>query len=80
MALLIGLGIGFLVIAGFIAYWMIMLTLIILGAVFVFWAFVFSYFFNDPYIGGICSVFATGLSLWAYGAYSNKQKPGGGSS
>lgn len=77
IALLIGLGIVVLVIVGFIAYWLIMLTLIALGVLFVFWAVVFAYVFKDPYIGSLCSVFATLLTLWAFGLFSDKKKEGG---
>ncbi|MGZ8258125.1 MAG: hypothetical protein ACXWTR_03005 [Methylotenera sp.] len=75
MAFIIALLVGIAIIAGIIAYWIVMLMLIILGIVFAFWAFLFAYLSGDPYIGGVCSVFATGLTFWLYITYSDRKKP-----
>lgn len=63
---LIGLGIVVLVILGFMAYWLIMLSLIALGVLFIFLAVVFAYVSKDPYTGALCSLFASGLTIWIY--------------
>lgn len=65
-ALLIGIAIVGLAIFGFIAYWVVMATLLILGMVFVFWAVLFAFAFGDPYLGSLCSVVATGITFWLY--------------
>lgn len=73
LALLIGLAIIGLIIAGFIAYWLVMITLFIIGAIFVFWAVLFALLFGDPYVGGLCSVFATGITFWLIGFREDKK-------
>lgn len=55
-------------------YWVVMAMLIALGVVFVFWAVLFSFIFKDPYVGVLCSVFATGFTIWAIVTYSDKKK------
>ena len=71
-ALLIGLAIVGLAIFFFILYWMMMAALIGIGVLFLFWVYLFTYFFTDPYIALPCAVIATGLSIWAFVAYTNK--------
>jgi hypothetical protein len=51
-----------------------MLTFIGIGVLFVFWTFVFAVVFKDPYIGSICSVFATPLTLWVLSALGSEKK------
>lgn len=71
MALIIGI----VAIMALIAYWFIMITLIAIGFVLAFWAVIFATIFGDPYVGGVCSVFATGLTFWLYNKYDDKKKP-----
>lgn len=73
MALIISLLVGIAIIAGIIAYWVMMATLFVIGLVLAFWAVVFAMIFGDPYVGGVCSVFATGLTIMLYGIYSDKK-------
>ena len=75
MTLIIALLVGLAVIAGIIAYWIIMATLIVIGIIFAFWAVLFAILFGDPYIAGMCSVVATGLTFWLYSRYSNRKEP-----
>ena len=79
IALLTGLAVVGLVILGFIAYWVVMAMLIALSVVFIFWAVVFAFIFKDPYIGSLCSIFATGLTFWALGTFNDKNKASGNS-
>lgn len=72
---IIALLLAIAVIAGIVAYWIIMATLFVIGIVLVFWAFVFAYLTGDPYVGGVCSVVATGLTFLLYGEYGDKKKP-----
>ena len=71
MAFIVALLIGMAVIAAFIAYWVVMATLIVIGMVFVFWAFVFAGVFGDPYVGSLCSIIATVITLLVYNEYSH---------
>lgn len=71
MAFIVALLIGMAVIAAFIAYWVVMATLIVIGMVFVFWAFVFPGVFGDQYIGSLCSIIATVITLLVYNEYSH---------
>jgi hypothetical protein len=75
MAFIIALLVGLAVIAGIVAYWIVMATIIVIGLVLVSWAVLFAMIFGDPYVGGICSVFATGLTFWFYNKYSDTKKP-----
>lgn len=75
MAFIIALLVGIAIIAGIIAYWIVMATLIVIGLVLAFWAVVFAIIFGDPYVGGLCSVVATGLTIMLYGIYSERKKP-----
>lgn len=56
--------------------------MMILGGIFIafiFWLYLFSYFFTEPY-NVLCAVIATGLVIWAFAAYCNKsdnKKAGG---
>lgn len=75
MTFILALLLAIAVIAGIIAYWIILATLFLIGIVFVFWVFVFAYLSGDPYVGGICAVFATVLTLWLYDLYSYRKKP-----
>lgn len=72
IALLVGLAIVGLIIAGFIAYWIVMISLFIAGAVFVFWAVIFALLFGDPYVGALCSIFATGITFWLFNMSGDK--------
>ena len=72
IAIIIGLALVGLVIAGFILYWLVMIFLFILGVVFLFWAFLFGYIFDGSLVFLPCAVVATGLTFWAYSAYSEK--------
>lgn len=69
IAFLIGLAI---VIAGFIAYWIVMITLFVVVAVFLFWLGIFAKAFGDLYVGGLCSVFARGLRFDCLGCVVKK--------
>jgi hypothetical protein len=71
-ALLVGLAIVGLVILGFIAYWLVMITLFVIAAVFIFWAVIFGLIFGDPYVGSLCSVFATGVTFWLFNSRGDK--------
>lgn len=73
IGLLVSLAIVGLVIAGFIAYWIVMIMFFILVAIFLFWATVFALIFGDPYVGSLCSVFATGITLWLFSLRGEKQ-------
>jgi len=74
---IIALLIGVVLIFGFIAYWVVMITLFMIGIVFVFWAVVFAMLFGgDPYAGALCSVFATGITFWLFSLHSEKNKSG----
>lgn len=73
LALLLGLAVIGLVIAGFIVYWMVMIMFFILVAIFLFWAMVFALIFGDPYVGALCAVFATGLSFWLFSLRGERQ-------
>ena len=70
---IVALLIGIAVIAGLILYGVVLVMLFILGIVFAFWAFLFAYLFGDPYLGGLCSIFATCLTFWFYNEYNNKK-------
>jgi len=72
---IIALLLAIAVIAGIVAYWIIMATLFVIGIIFAFWVLVFAYLIGDPYVAGICAVFATGLTFLLYGEYSDKKKP-----
>lgn len=67
MTIIIALLLAIAVIAGIVAYWIIMATLFVIGIIFAFWVLVFAYLIGDPYVAGVCAVFATGLTLWLYG-------------
>lgn len=73
MTLIIALLVGIAIIAGILTYWIIMATLFVIGIIFAFWAVLFAMVFGDPYVGGLCSVFATGFTIWLYGIYSDKK-------
>ena len=75
MAFILALLVGLAVIAGIVAYWIVMATLIVIGIIFAIWAVIFAAIFGDPYVGGVCSVFATGLTIVLYGIYSDRKKP-----
>lgn len=75
MAFIMALMVGIAIIAGIVVYWIVMATLFVIGIVVVFWAFVFAYLSGDLYVGGLCSIFATGLTFWLYGFYSDRKKP-----
>jgi hypothetical protein len=72
LAILLGLLIVGVVIIGFITYVVVMATLIMIGAIFFFWAFLFGYFFDGNIIFLPCAVVATGLTFWAINAHSEK--------
>jgi hypothetical protein len=71
-ALLVSLAIVGLVIVGFITYWLVMITLFVIAAVFIFWAVIFGLLFGDPYVGSLCSVFATGVTFWLFNSRVDK--------
>lgn len=73
LALLLGLAVIGLVIAGFIAYWIVMIMLFVLAAVFIFWALLFGYVIGDPYAGSLCSLFATGITFWLFSLREGKE-------
>lgn len=80
ITLFIGFAIVGLVILGFIAYWVVMVMLIAIGAVFLFWFLLFVLMFNEQMIVVLpCAAIATGLTFWAIGAYSDKEKTSGNS-
>ena len=75
MALILGLIVAVLLVAGFIAYWLIMISLFVLCAVFLFWYFVFISLFHDNIMLILpCTVIATGLCIWAGIAWDEKKK------
>jgi len=49
-----------------------MIALIGIGVVFLFWFYLFTQFFTDPYIALPCAVIATGLAMWAFVAFTDK--------
>ena len=73
MTIIIALLVGIAIIAGILAYWVLMATLFVIGIVFAFWAVLFAMIFGDPYVGGVCSVFATGFTIWLYSLNSEKK-------
>jgi hypothetical protein len=73
MTIIIALLVGIAIIAGIVAYWIVMATLIVIGLVLAFWAVVFAIIFGDPYVGGICSVVATGFTIWLYSLHAEKK-------
>jgi hypothetical protein len=81
-AILFGLLIVGVVITGFILYWIVMIALIMLGAIFFFWAYLFAYMFDGNLVFIPCAIIATGLTFWAFNAYSERkdgEKTQGGS-
>jgi uncharacterized metal-binding protein len=70
---LIALLVGIAVIIGFLAYWLIMATLFVIGVIFIFWAFLIAMISGDPYVGGVGGVFATVLTLWLWSVYNEKK-------
>lgn len=74
IGLLVSLAIVGLVIAGFITYWIVMIMFFILVAIFLFWAAVFALIFGDPYVGSLCAVFATGITLWLFSLREGKNE------
>lgn len=72
MTIIVALLLAIALIAGIVAYWIIMATLFVIGIIFAFWVFVFAYITGDPYVAGVCAVLATGLTLWLYGLNSKK--------
>jgi hypothetical protein len=70
IAIVLGLAIiGF----AFFLYWVMMMILGGIFLLFLFWVYVCSYIFMEPY-NVLCAVIATGLVIWALVAYSNKIK------
>ncbi len=74
LAILAGLAVAGIVIACFIAYWMVMIILIALGVVFALWAVVFAWAFGDLYLGEFCALFATGITIWFWMQFDEKKK------
>jgi hypothetical protein len=75
MALILGLTVVVLIIAGFIAYWLFMMMLGLLFVVAVFWYFVFMSIFPDnPMIILPSAIVATGLCIWAAMAWDTSRK------
>jgi hypothetical protein len=72
MGIVIGLAVLCLVVAGLLAYWLVMITLFVIGLVFLFWAVLFMVVFGDPYVGALCSVFATAISMWLFSLRAEK--------
>ena len=70
ITLLIGLAVVGFVIFCFILYWVAIIALFCIGVLFLSWACLFTYFFNEPYLALPCAVFATVLTLWVFAAYS----------
>lgn len=70
MTIILGLVVAGLVIAGFILYWVVVLMLFALLITFAFWRILFSQLIHDQALAAICAVVATGLTVWAYSAYS----------
>lgn len=71
IALLIGLVIAGFALFCFILYWAVVIALFAVGAVFLFWTYLFIDYFKEPYIALPCAVVATLLTLWAFGAYTD---------
>lgn len=82
LALIVGLAIAGFALFCFVLYWAMMVILIGLGLVFLFWLYTFIHFFPDEYIAFPCAVVATGLTVWAFVAFTeysdNKKNPSGG--
>jgi len=75
MALILGLTVVVLFVAGFIAYWLIMISFFVLCAVFLFWYFVFISLFHDNIMLILPStIIATGLCIWAGIAWDASKK------
>jgi hypothetical protein len=77
-----GIGVVGFAIFCFMLYWDTVIVSIGIGIAFLFWTLLFTCFFNEPYIAFPCAVIATGLTLWAFGAYgerSDKNKASGDS-
>lgn len=72
MTIIIGLLLAIAVVVEIVIYWIIMATLFLIGIVFVFWAILSAFIFGDPYVGGVCSILATGLTFWFYHYCKNK--------
>lgn len=51
-----------------------MIMFFILVAIFLFWAAVFALIFGDPYVGSLCAVFATGITLWLFSLREGKNE------
>ena len=62
-----------LVIACFIAYWVLMAMLIVLGLVFAFWTILFVWIFSDIYVAELCALFATGITIFFWGHFDRKK-------
>ena len=71
ITLLIVLAVGGLVIFGFLLYWMVMMILGGIFITFLFWLYLFSYYFMEPY-NVLFAVVATGLVIWAFAAYGER--------
>ncbi|MEQ1556973.1 MAG: hypothetical protein ABL915_09300 [Gallionella sp.] len=71
MAIIIGLVVAGLAIAGLILYWLVILMLFALLFTFAFWRLLFAHFFIDQGVAALCAVVATGLTIWAFSAYSD---------
>jgi hypothetical protein len=73
MGIIIGLFVAGLAIAGLILYWLVILMLFALLLIFgfTFWRVLFTQLFHDPAAGLLCAVVATGLTIWAFSAYSD---------
>jgi hypothetical protein len=71
MCIIIGLFVAGLAIAGLILYWLVILMLFALFITFTFWRVLFTQLFHDPAAGLLCAVVATGLTIWAFSAYSD---------
>lgn len=54
------------------SYWIVMITLFVVVAVFLFWLGIFVKAFGDLYVGGLCSVFARGLRFDCLGCVVKK--------
>jgi len=75
MALILGLIVAVIVVAGFIAYWIFMVALFVIGAVLLFWYFVFMSLFPDNIMIILPgTIFATGLCFWAAIALDSARK------
>lgn len=78
VAILLGIAVAGLVIAGFVAYWLAMMVLIIIGGVFFIWLLLFLFMLNLQLIVAVlCAVIATGFTIWLFNAYSDKKKVSG---